>query len=165
MSPFSGWLNSLFRLNDQKKIVLRPGDDTISDGARNVDVVALFEIERAEIGFDGALAAMDENQLVAVRIAVVERHRLGAARDVQRHIVVPEERHRHALRIALVRRRQLVQIEAMRPELAFEANPAGGRVRVVEVRRLAIEAFAAMLFLEGAIGQPDVRLGGGLALF
>ncbi len=91
-----------FRLNDQEKIIVRPGDDTISDGAWNVDVVALFEIERAEIGFYGSFAAMDEDQLVAVRIAIVERHWLGAPRNVQRYVVVPEERHRHALGITLI---------------------------------------------------------------
>ncbi len=52
----------------------------------------------------------------------------------------------------------------MRAQFAFKPDPARGRVRVIEVRRLAIEAFAPMLFLECAIGQPDVRLARGFAL-
>src|SRR2546429_7205922 len=46
----------------------------------------------------------------------------------------------------------------MRPKLAFETNPSRGRVRMVEVRRLAIEALAPVLFLERAVRQPDVGL-------
>src|SRR5713226_9305499 len=46
----------------------------------------------------------------------------------------------------------------MRPELTFETNPTGRRVRVIKVRRLAIETFAAVFFLECAVWQADVGL-------
>jgi hypothetical protein len=53
----------------------------------------------------------------------------------------------------------------MRAQLPFKANPSGGRMRVVEVGRLAVKAFAAVLFFVCALGQADVRLPRGQAFF
>ncbi len=53
----------------------------------------------------------------------------------------------------------------MRPQLAFKANPSGGRMRVVKMRGFAVKALAAVLFFEGALGQADVGLVGGFAFF
>ena len=49
-------------------------------------------------------------------------------------------------------------IDAMRPQLAFEANPAGRRMGVIEVRRLAVKTFAAVLLFVSSCRQTDVRL-------
>ena len=139
------------------------GNDAISDRARHVDVVAALKPQRTEIGFDGPLAAMHEDQLVAIRVAIVERHGRGAPRNVQLHVVVAQERDRQPLGIAQIGRLQPVQIEAVRPQLAFETDPAGGRVRVIEMRALAVKALAPVLFLEGAFRQADVGLRGDFA--
>jgi hypothetical protein len=53
----------------------------------------------------------------------------------------------------------------MGAQFAFEAGPAGGRVGVIEVGALAVEAFAAVFFFEGSLGQADVGLRGKFALF
>ncbi len=74
-------LELVLGLNDQEEIVASLGDDPVGDGARDIDVIARLEIERAEIGFDLAAPAMDEEQLVAIGVAEVKRHRLRAARD------------------------------------------------------------------------------------
>ena len=149
---FLGLLELVLRLHDQEEIVARLRDHAIGDGARDDDVIAGLEIERAEIGFDHAVAAMDEVQLVAIGIAEVERHGLRAARDGQADVVVAEERHGHAFGVGEVGGLQAVEIEAMRAQLAFEADPAGGRMRVVEMRGFAVEAFAAVLLFVGALG-------------
>ena len=60
---------------------------------------------------------------------------------------------------------ELIQIEAVRPQFAFKANPAGGRMRVVEMRGFAVKALAAVFFFEGALGQADMGLVGGFAFF
>jgi hypothetical protein len=49
----------------------------------------------------------------------------------------------------------------MRPELSFETNPSGGRMEVIEMGGLAVEALAAMFLFIGSFGQPDMRLTGG----
>jgi hypothetical protein len=110
-------------------------------------------------------AAMYEDQFVAIRVAVIERHGRGAARHVELDVAVAQERHRQPLRIFQVGRFQPVQIEAMGPQFAFEAHPAGRRVRVIEMRALAVEAFAAVLFFEGPFRQADVGLRGDFAFF
>src|SRR5271168_2631654 len=53
----------------------------------------------------------------------------------------------------------------MRAELAGEANPISGRMRVVKVRGFAIEALAAVFLFKGPIGQADVGLSGSFAFF
>src|SRR5580704_5337906 len=53
----------------------------------------------------------------------------------------------------------------MRAELAGEANPIGGRMRVVKVRGFAVEALAAVFLFKGPIGQADVGLSGSFAFF
>jgi hypothetical protein len=45
---------------------------------------------------------MNKYKLVAVSIAVVERHRFGAAGHKKRHIVVAEEGNRSAVCVVLV---------------------------------------------------------------
>ena len=44
----------------------------------------------------------------------------------------------------------------MRTQLAFKANPAGRRMRVIQMRRLAVEASAPVFFLVSALGQRDM---------
>src|SRR5580704_2887005 len=56
-----------------------------------------------------------------------------------------------------------VQIETVRFKLAFEAYPAGGWMRVIQVRGFPVESLAPMLFLEGPFGQADMGLIGSLA--
>ena len=70
------------RLDDQKEIVIGLRHYPVGNRARHHDVVALLERQRTEIGFDDAGAAMHEDQLVAIGVAVIERHRLrnGARR-------------------------------------------------------------------------------------
>ncbi len=147
----------------RKKLSRVSGDHAVSDRAGNIDVVAGFVIKRSEIGFDLALAAMDEVQLVAIGVAEIERHRLRAARDVEPDVAIAEKRDRHAFGVREVGGLELVQIEAVRPELAFKANPAGGRMRVIEMSGFAVESLAPMLFFEGPFGQADVGLVGGFA--
>jgi hypothetical protein len=53
----------------------------------------------------------------------------------------------------------------MGAELALEADPAGGRMRVIEVRALAVEPLAAVLLLVSPRRNPDVGLGSELSLF
>src|SRR5271154_620184 len=53
----------------------------------------------------------------------------------------------------------------MRAELAGEANPISGRMRVVKVRGLAVEAFAAVFLFKGPVGQADVGLSSSFAFF
>src|SRR5579871_1321653 len=106
---------------------------------------------------------MHKNQFVAIGVAVVERHRLGSPRNVERDIVISQEGDWHALGIVAIGGRELVQIEQVWPQLAFEAGPSGRRMRVVKVRALAVKPFAPMLFLVGAFRNPDMRLGCKLA--
>ena len=115
------------RLDDQEEVVARLGDDAVRHGAGKHQVVALLEGERTEIGLDRALAAMDEDQLVAIGVAIVERHRLGAPRDVQRDVVVAEKGDGHALRVAGVGRLELVQVEECGRSLPSKRiQPVGG---------------------------------------
>ena len=60
---------------------------------------------------------------------------------------------------------KLVQIQTMRPQLAFESDPIRRRMRVIEVRGLAIKPFASVLFFVSALGKPDMGLGGEFAFF
>src|SRR5437868_818821 len=99
---------------------------------------------------------MDEVKLVAIGITEVERHRPGTPRNGQGHVVVAQERGGSGVRVPEVRRLQLVQIEAVRPQLAFEADPARRWVGMVEVSRLAVKSLAAVLFFVRALGQADV---------
>ena len=96
------------RLNNQEEIVPSSGNHAIRDRARDVDVVAFFELERPEIGLDGAFAAVYKNQLVAIRVAVIERHRPPAAGNVEGHIRIAQERDRHPGGIVLIRRHKLI---------------------------------------------------------
>ena len=96
------------RLHDQEEIVAAARQQAISHRARNVDVVALFEIHGTEVGLEGTFAAMHEYQLVAIGIAVVERHGLGAPRNKERHVVIAQECHGRAVRITLIRGRELI---------------------------------------------------------
>src|SRR5512140_2633823 len=75
--PFVGLLELRFGLDDQEEVVLRFRHNAIGDRTRNIDVVSRLERERPEIRFDNPLAAVDKIQLVAVSVAVVERHWLG----------------------------------------------------------------------------------------
>src|SRR5260221_175163 len=152
------------RFDDQEEVVARLGNNPIGDRTWDHDVVALFEAQRPEIRFDAALAPVDEVQLVAVGVAEVERHGLGAARDVQPDVMIAEKSRWRALGVSEIGWLQVVEIEAMRPELALESDPAGGRMRVVEVRGFSVEALAPVLFLERPIRQPHMGLAGGLAL-
>ena len=161
--PRSGWSNSVRDCTIRKKLSARIGDEAVRHGAGDNEVIAGLERQRAEVGFERARAAVDEHQLVAIGIAVVERHGRGAARDVQGYVVVAQEGDREARGVVQVVRLKAVQVEAVRPQRAFEADPAGGRVRMVEMRALAVKAFAPVLFLVSALGQPDVRLPGKLA--
>ena len=52
----------------------------------------------------------------------------------------------------------------MGTQFALEAGPIGGRMRVVEMRALAVKTFAAVLFLVRACGDADVGLRGELTL-
>ncbi len=146
------------RLDNQKEIVGGLGRHPVRYRPRHHHVVALFETERTEIRFDNAGAAMHEDQLVAVRVAVVKRHRLGAPRHVQHHVLVSQHRRGRSFAVAQIRRFHAVQIEAVRPQLAFEPDPAGGRMRVIEVRALAVKSLAPVLFLVGAFRQAHMRL-------
>jgi hypothetical protein len=53
----------------------------------------------------------------------------------------------------------------MGTQLAFEANPTGGRVSMVQMRAFSVKAFASVLFFEGSFRKPDVGLRGHLAFF
>src|SRR5450755_3733805 len=53
----------------------------------------------------------------------------------------------------------------MRPQFAFKANPSGGRMRVIQVRRLAVKSSPPVLFLESPLRDSDVSLAGGFAFF
>ena len=107
---------------------------------------------------------MDEDQLVAIGIAVVERHGLRAARNIEFDVVVAQEGDRHAFGVVQIGGREAVQIEEVRAQFAFEADPAGGRMRVIEVRALAVESLAAVLFFVGAFRNADVGLWGEFTL-
>src|SRR5580704_1499844 len=106
-----GLFEFVFGLNDQEEVVACLGNDAIGNSTRNIDVIARFEVERAEIRFNLAPASMDEIQLVAVGIAEVEGHRLRAARDVETYVTVAEERQGQAFGVGQVGGFELVQIE------------------------------------------------------
>ena len=89
--PFLRLLELVLGLNDQEEIVASFRDNPVGNRARDVDVVARLKIERPEIGLDLAAPAMDKVQLVAIGVAEVKRHRLGAARDRQANVVVPKK--------------------------------------------------------------------------
>jgi hypothetical protein len=118
-------------LHDQKEIVRRLRDDPVSHRSRHDQIIAPFEPHRPEIGFDRAFPAMHEDQFVPVRIAIIKRHRRRAPRHVQLYVMVAQERHRGALRVVEIGRRQPVQIETMRAQLALEPDPAGWRMGMV----------------------------------
>src|SRR3954453_5231509 len=107
------------RLDDQEEIVLRLRKQPVSYGARKDDVVSGLEGQRAEVGLNSPLAAVHEQKLVAVGVPIVKRHRLRAPRNIQPDVVIPEEGHGHAFGIVAIGRRELVEAEKMRAELAF----------------------------------------------
>jgi hypothetical protein len=78
-------------------------------------------------------------------------------------IVVAKKSEGNAVRIVLVGRSELIQIEAMRVQLTFNSNPACRRVRVIQMRGFAIKSFPPVLFLKRSIGQADMGLLSGLA--
>ena len=51
----------------------------------------------------------------------------------------------------------------MGPQLALEPHPSGRRVRVIQMRALAVKALAPVFFFEGPFRQPDVGLRGSFA--
>ena len=118
-------------LHDQEEIIGGIRQNAVSDGARHDDVIAALERQRAEIGFHGSRAAMYEDQLIAIRVAIVERHGRGAARNIQLYIAIAQERHGLPCGSAKIRGCEPVQVEAMRAELAFEAHPSRGGVGVI----------------------------------
>ena len=76
---------------------------------------------------------MNEDQLVAIRIAEIERHRFGAARQVELDVLVGQKRDRTAFRIVLVGGLELVAIKAVRLQLAFNPSPRGRGMSVIKV--------------------------------
>ena len=163
--PLLRLLELVLGLDDQEEIVARLGNDPVGDRARDVDVVARLEIERSEIRFDFAAPAMDEVKLVAIRVAEVKGHRVTSTGDRKPDIVVSKKCRGQTFGIVQIAGLELIQIEAVRPQLAFKANPSGGRMGVVKMRGFAVKALAAVFFFESALGQADMGLIGGFAFF
>ena len=76
------------RFEDEKEVVLTFRHHSVGDGARDHDVVPFFVAKRSEVGLDSAAASMDEHELVSVRIAEIEGHRLRTARDADFDVFV-----------------------------------------------------------------------------
>ena len=76
---FVGLLELSLRLDDQKEVIFCLRDNSVCDGPRDIDVISLFERQRTEVSFDRPLAPVDEIQFIAIRIAEIERHRLGSS--------------------------------------------------------------------------------------
>src|ERR1700733_8447624 len=108
---------------------------------------------------------MDKIQLVAVGVAEVKRHRVASTRYRYPNVVVSKKCGGKAFGVAEIARLDLVQIEAVRPQFAFEANPSSGRMRVVDMRGFAVKTLAAVFFLKGTLGQADMRLARRFAFF
>src|SRR5439155_5394587 len=102
---------------------------------------------------------------VAVGVAEVERHGMRAARDRKLHVVIAEEGDGRAAWIGEIRGLEIVQIEAVGAQLAFESDPSGGRMRVVEMRGFSVESFTAVLFFISALREADMGLSGEFAFF
>ena len=163
--PFLRLLELVLGLNDQEEIVASLGDNPIRNRARDVDVIARLKIERTEIGFDLAASAVDKVQLIAIRVAKVKWHRVRSSRDRQPDVVVPKKRCGKTFGIIQIAGLEQVQIETMRPQLAFKTNPSGGGMRVIKMRGFSVKAFTAMLFFESALRQANMGLIGGFAFF
>src|SRR5262249_51650657 len=153
---FIGLVELMLRLNNQEEVVSGLRQQAVSHGTRQDQVVARLEIQGAEVGFDLAAATVNKEELVAIGVAVVERHRLRTPGHVKRDVVVAEKGGGHALGIVEVARLNAVKVEEVRPELAFETDPSGGRVRVVKVRALAVETFASVLLFVSAGGDAHM---------
>jgi hypothetical protein len=121
-------------------------------------------LERTVIGLDNAGAAVDEEKLVPIGVAGVERHRRAAAGDREPQIGIAHKSHGPAARIEPVGRLQLVEIKTMGAQVAFETNPARGRVGMVQMGAAAFESPAAVLFLERPFREAGLGLAGGFAL-
>src|SRR5438105_4003515 len=83
-------------------------------------------------------------------------HLAGRSPDAQSQMRVAEDARR--LPRARARGGELREVECPRSQGALPLGPAGRRMRVVELRGRAVEAFLAHLALESALGKIGVRL-------
>ena len=65
---------------------------------------------------------MHEHQFVSVRIAVIKRHRLRPAGNVEADIVVAQESDRHAFGVVAIGRRQFVEVEQIIIEIGHDGD-------------------------------------------
>jgi hypothetical protein len=156
--------DELVPLDEQEEVVGGLRDDPVGGALGHDQVVPGPEPQRAVVGLQGPLAPVDEVDDVAVGVADEERHRLRAARHQHGQVLVGQHHQRVALGVGLVGRGQLVPVEGPGAQRALDLDPGGRRGGPVQVRGPAGERLAAVLLLDGALGQVDVGLPGGQAL-
>ncbi|CAN5125830.1 hypothetical protein BH24ACT10_BH24ACT10_17740 [soil metagenome] len=140
------------------------GDEAVRRPPRQHEVLLLGELQRPVVGLQHAGALVDVDDLVGVAVAVGERH--GRRQPAHRHpqVVVGQRLAAPALRVLGVTRGQLVEVEGQGAERAVDIDPGGGRLRAVEVAHRPGERLPAVLLLDQARWDPDVRLAGDAAL-
>jgi len=124
--------------------------------ARQHHVVPRLDAEAPEVAVQLARTRVQEQQIVAVRVARQARHAAGQAPVADPAVRVDQ----HLLRRPRTRlaRREFREVEGPRLQRPGELGPAGGRMAVVEESRRPEEALLAHLPLVGALRQVAVRL-------
>ena len=134
----------------EEQLLVRLRHEAIGGAARDHHVVVLAVGQRAEDGLELTLAAVHEQHLVALAVAVVVVVPDVGTADRDLHVAVPHQQaaahHRVALRLDPARVDQVVRVRVRHPlhaldrlELAERHHAAGG-LEVVEDRLVAGEA-------------------------
>src|SRR5690554_3550049 len=135
------------------------GRDPPHRAARDHDVIARHQAQMTVIAEELAGTRMDEQQVIAVRIAYQMIHRRAEVPVANAHVRVVQNVGGLPRRSLIAR--NAIQIERMRPQWPFERNPTRRRMLVMKERRRPEEALLADLALIRPRRQIRMRLARG----
>src|SRR5690606_13648470 len=124
--------------------------------ARNDDIVAGDETQVAIVAIELAVPLVNEQQLIAVRVAHEVIHRRRRIPEPHAHVRVVQQLRCVPRRGMILR--DPIEIERMRPQRSFEGHPACRWMLVVKEGRGPEEAFFADLPLVRSLRQVRMRL-------
>ena len=145
-------------------------EDAPEDAGGDDQVVVRAVAQRSELAVQDPLAVVNEDQLVAVRIAVPVVHRLHRSHDRDAQVRVGQQRHPAPDGVAgrpdarrpyqPVPQRALWLVAQLVPVGGEDAFDLGRRPDVIEERLDAGEAMDAhhLLVVQGAVGLPELRV-------
>ena len=145
------------RLDDQQHMVAVVGHLAEIRALRQMDVVAGLVLDRAELGGEGAAAAMHEIEEVADHVAIAVRHRLPPPADRDRDIIVRQQHLPVAARVIGVGRDHIGAVDRARPVVALDPHDLVRPLGAIEHRHRALEAVPREMLL-AQLAEPDPRL-------